>query len=149
MRHSLWDDAERMRTLERLRRVTPGTRPRWGRMHAGQMIVHLADQLRLALAEVPMSKPWPGPAKYQPLRWLLINVVPMPKGSRSFRELFLTPAGDFARDRAALEALLARAAARGPEGPWGGSPLFGRLSREEWGVLGWRHLDHHLRQFGV
>ena len=27
--------------------------------------------------------------------------------------------------------------------------LFGQLSNDEWGVLGYRHLDHHLRQFGV
>ena len=28
-------------------------------------------------------------------------------------------------------------------------PMFGPLSRDEWGVLGYRHLDHRLRQFGV
>jgi hypothetical protein len=28
-------------------------------------------------------------------------------------------------------------------------PVFGTLSGKAWGALGWRHLDHHLRQFGV
>jgi len=27
--------------------------------------------------------------------------------------------------------------------------VFGRLSAKQWGVLMYRHVDHHLRQFGV
>jgi hypothetical protein len=32
---------------------------------------------------------------------------------------------------------------------WPSHPAFGSLGRRGWGVLTWRHLDHHLRQFGV
>ena len=32
---------------------------------------------------------------------------------------------------------------------WQEHPAFGRLARRAWGVLAYRHLDHHLRQFGV
>ena len=28
-------------------------------------------------------------------------------------------------------------------------PFFGKLTTEEWDLLNWKHLDHHLRQFGV
>ncbi len=28
-------------------------------------------------------------------------------------------------------------------------PFFGNLNSEEWDTLNWKHLDHHLRQFGV
>jgi hypothetical protein len=28
-------------------------------------------------------------------------------------------------------------------------PLFGPLTTTQWGQLTWKHLDHHLRQFGV
>lgn len=27
-------------------------------------------------------------------------------------------------------------------------PVFGNLSKKEWGLAVWKHLDHHLRQFG-
>jgi len=27
--------------------------------------------------------------------------------------------------------------------------LLGRLKGEEWGRMMWKHLDHHLRQFGA
>ncbi|MDZ4803510.1 MAG: DUF1569 domain-containing protein [Candidatus Eisenbacteria bacterium] len=29
------------------------------------------------------------------------------------------------------------------------NPIFGNLSVDEWGKLSWKHLDHHLRQFGA
>ena len=28
-------------------------------------------------------------------------------------------------------------------------PIFGSMSRRSWGVLMYKHCDHHLRQFGV
>ena len=28
-------------------------------------------------------------------------------------------------------------------------PFFGKLTPEQWAVFQWKHLDHHLRQFGV
>jgi hypothetical protein len=45
--------------------------------------------------------------------------------------------------------LMDRFAARGQDGPWVDHPAFGRLSPRAWGVLVYRHMDHHLRQFGV
>jgi hypothetical protein len=34
-------------------------------------------------------------------------------------------------------------------GPWPDHPAFGRLSGAAWGALSYKHIDHHLRQFGV
>jgi hypothetical protein len=28
-------------------------------------------------------------------------------------------------------------------------PIFGKLSQGDWLTWGYRHVDHHLRQFGV
>ena len=28
-------------------------------------------------------------------------------------------------------------------------PVFGPLTHQQWGIFVWRHVDHHLRQFGV
>lgn len=41
------------------------------------------------------------------------------------------------------------AGARGPGAAWPASRVFGRISGSSWGVLEYKHLDHHLRQFGV
>lgn len=32
---------------------------------------------------------------------------------------------------------------------WHPHPLFGVLTHKQWGKMQYKHLDHHLRQFGV
>ena len=48
-----------------------------------------------------------------------------------------------------LRALIRRFGDRGPAAEWSPSRVFGRISGRSWGVLEHKHLDHHLRQFGV
>ena len=52
-------------------------------------------------------------------------------------------------DVSQLRALVGRFADRGPAGAWPASRVFGRISGRSWGVLQYKHLDHHLRQFGA
>jgi len=48
-----------------------------------------------------------------------------------------------------LRDLVQRFAARGSAAAWPASRVFGRISGSSWGVMLHKHLDHHLRQFGV
>jgi len=32
---------------------------------------------------------------------------------------------------------------------WNPHPLFGAFTSQQWGQMQYKHLDHHLRQFGV
>jgi hypothetical protein len=45
--------------------------------------------------------------------------------------------------------LIERFATTPPEQMGLDHPGFGRMSARDWDVLQYRHLDHHLRQFGV
>jgi hypothetical protein len=51
----------------------------------------------------------------------------------------------WAEDVAAVEELMGRMAAT-PLSTI--HPFFGPLTHAGWGRLAWKHLDHHLRQFG-
>jgi len=55
---------------------------------------------------------------------------------------------EFVRDREQLEALVEQFAARNCD-DFQPHPMFGRMTPVEWQRWGWRHTDHHLRQFGV
>jgi hypothetical protein len=57
--------------------------------------------------------------------------------------------GDFEVDRQELIRLYERLAGRAAEPPAAVHPLFGPLTPAEWMIWGYRHADHHLRQFGV
>jgi hypothetical protein len=52
-------------------------------------------------------------------------------------------------DRGELIELLDRYRATTPEEIQASHPVFGRIKPNDWDVLVWRHLDHHLRQFGA
>ena len=59
-----------------------------------------------------------------------------------------TPPGDFHQDVASLKAAMERFRDRNAR-DMPSHVYFGRMSRGEWGRWGYRHMDHHLRQFGV
>lgn len=144
---SLWNARDRQALDARIARITPEHRALWGRMSAPQMVVHLADALRMATGElpIPMRKTF---VQYPPIKQLLLYVVPFPKGVPTAKQLQRTP-GDWVAGVADLRAMLERFAARDRTAPWPAHPLFGPLGPHAWGVLARRHVDHHLRQFGV
>jgi hypothetical protein len=59
-----------------------------------------------------------------------------------------TRPGDFVQDMQRLMDVRARFAERLPTLEGASHPFFGPMSARLWGRWGWRHEDHHLRQFG-
>ncbi|HPS77678.1 MAG TPA: DUF1569 domain-containing protein [Thermoanaerobaculaceae bacterium] len=136
---------------ERMARVRPDTHPRWGRMNAAQMVCHLTDSFRVALGEVPVAFK-PNPLTFYPLRWLLVYVLPTPKGKiPTTPEFQLTKPADWQADLQAWNDACDRFIQRGgsADSEWGVHPAFGHLSAREWGRLTHLHFNHHLTQFGV
>lgn len=146
--HTLFDPTARQAILARIDRLRADGQPRWGRMNAGQMIVHLTAQLRAGLGELPCT-PKRTPMNNWLMRRLVIYVIPWPKGSPTAPEFLAQPTATWDEDLAALRSAIDRFGARDPHGPWPQHPAFGPLTGRMWGALAWRHLDHHLRQFGA
>jgi hypothetical protein len=117
-------------------------------MSAGQMQVHVTDQLRIALGTRTV-KELRGPLRFPPLRWLVIHLLPWPKGVPTAPELMEPATGHWDADHRQLLAAIDEVAGLGEAHAWRPHPAFGQLSGHSWGVLMWRHLDHHLRQFGM
>ena len=138
--------------LTRLGKLHP-ERPRaWGRMTPNEMLCHLTDSFELALGERPVvpDATW--------IRRTVIKYVALrtsyawPQGIKTFPEVTQGRGGtrpvDFERDRARLVTFMHRFAA--PDARHAGShPAFGPMTREEWLIWGYRHADHHLRQFAL
>ena len=112
------------------------------------MLAHLSDSLRMTLGDLPVPS-WNLPIRHFPLKQLMIYWLPFPKGVRTAPELIKRTPPDWASGIAELQTLLERFAARAVGGDWPDHPAFGRMSGEAWGVFVYRHMDHHLRQFGV
>jgi hypothetical protein len=127
------------------------SRPLWGRMQPGQMLCHLVDACRVPLGETAASHRWT-PFRFFGLRWLFVHLLPWPKAKvRTMREFQQTQPTELDLDRRNWNAALSRFVARGREAHprWSPHPAFGSLPDWEWGLLMYRHTDHHFRQFGV
>ncbi len=147
---TLFDEKARQDLLARIDKLTPDCTPRWGKMNAEQMLAHLVEAMKLGTGDLK-TRPKKMIVRYPPLRQLFVYVLPWPKGAPTARELIRkdSDAGTLARNREELARLVGVIASRANEKEWPEHPAFGKLSRRAWGVLGWRHTDHHLRQFGL
>jgi len=146
---SLWEDGTRRELLARARRLTPEHRARWGKFTVDRMLAHLVDAFRMGMGEIevrprkiPLLGTWP-------FNVLFIRLVGMPKNAPTAREIVQRPPLTIEAELRELEAAMDRFAAQRDRKQWPVHPAFGKLSRRSWGVLGYVHTDHHLRQFGV
>jgi hypothetical protein len=147
MPKSLWDAQARRELIERLARLNPDAAPRWGRMSAPRMLAHLVDWMQMATGELETAA-WNGPFRYSPLKQLAIYWLPFPKGVPTAPELIRREPSEWAHEHAEVCRQVALYETLDPKRIWPEHPAFGTLTPRAWGVLGYRHMDHHLRQFG-
>ena len=133
--------------MSRLEHVTTESRPQWGKMNAEQMLTHLVESMRMACGEL-QTKSKKLPIRFPPLRQLIVYWLPWPKGSPTAPELLPSSSRSIEESKRELTRLV-NVIGENTATKWPEHPAFGKLSRRGWGVLGWRHMDHHLRQFGV
>jgi hypothetical protein len=146
---TMWDASCQRDIRDRIARLSPAHKGEWGKMSAPQMVCHLAESLKMALGDLPVARKHV-PIRYPPLKQLIVYIAPFPKNVPTAPELVARPPRAWNADVADLQSLVDRFVARQSEtAPWAEHPAFGRLSRRAWGVLVYRHMDHHLRQFGA
>lgn len=144
---TLLDNEDRSLILERLQRVRPDAKAAWGNLDAPRMLCHVADQMRVALGDVP-TEPVHTFASRTLVKFLVVNTgLPAPRGKiKTAPEMLTSRPTSWEADLAAcvdLAERVGRGTARAVH------PTFGPLSPREWGRLSWKHLNHHLVQFGV
>lgn len=143
---SLRNAADRATIIARMDRLMPDALPRWGRMTAPKMLAHIVDAYRMALGELsvrPKQVPLIGSF---PFKQLVIYLLPFPRNAPTAPEIIAREPKSFEAERADVKALIARLSG---DVVYAEHPIFGRLTPAEWSALGHKHLDHHLRQFGV
>lgn len=149
---NLFDNKNKEDIIARINKVHENLQPKWGKMNSHQMIVHLSDPLRVALKErtVPLIE-----SEYSnpPFNIQVSQTLPWPNNSPTITEFDQGEKGteptDFDSDMNTLLELIDRFCELKDGDPIPIHPIFGYLTNEEWARTVWRHLDHHLNQFGV
>ena len=112
------------------------------------MLAHLTDWMLMASGDLKTAAQ-NRVLRYPPIKQLAIYWLPFPKGVPTAPELLGRVPLEWGAERASLcqrvesfESLFLKA-------EWPDHPAFGKLTPRAWSVFAYRHMDHHLRQFGV
>ena len=146
---SILNDTDRARIVGRMRSLSASSNGRWGSMNVASMLQHLRLSARMTVGELSVPSANKRPFQMFPLKHLILYVLPFPKGAKTAPALKPTDVASFEEERAALLELLERIGTGPREGEGPDHPLFGKLTWREWGVVTYKHADHHLRQFGA
>jgi len=148
--HSLFDPADRDSVLERLVLLQPGAARQWGKMGAAQMLAHCSIAMEMATGHEPRKQKLIGKILGPFVKSSLLGEKPFTKNSPTDPAFVVTDEKDFEAERDRLGRLVNVFCEAGPEKASAYTHSFlGRLEGEQWGVMMYKHLDHHLRQFGA
>jgi hypothetical protein len=119
-------------------------------MTPAQAVAHCSQAMEWAVGDVKPPRMLVGRLLGRLVKSKAISDRPMPRNAPTSKSLVITEDRDLAAEQKRLSGLIDRFAAAGPAGcTTHPHSFFGPLTSEEWSALMYKHLDHHLRQFGV
>lgn len=132
----------------RLQQLTPESNAQWGKMNVAQMMKHCQSPLQLAVGkeEVAMKPNWL--IKFF-FKKMMYSPKPFKKNAPTPPIFQVTDERDFNKEKEQLKHWMQELwndrdnESRRPH------PVFGEFTKDQWGIMQWKHLDHHFRQFGV
>lgn len=147
---SLFDKIESEKLIQRSSIIWAETKPLWGSMNAGEMFYHCNFTNKQVLEGNKIKRK--STFKEYALKIFALYLKPeFPKNIKGLKrndakgkisiEEFETQKKEFAD--------IVRQISEHKKEIMTTHPKFGNLSQNEWGKALWKHLDHHLRQFGV
>jgi hypothetical protein len=150
MKH-LFDEARVEEVQARMAQLRPESAGLWGTMNPAQALAHCALALEWAVGDRIPPRMWLGRIMGRMVKPMVLgNDAPLRRNSATAKDLVVRDAQDLDTERKRLRGLIDRFAAGGPAGcTTHPHSFFGRLTPEEWATLMYKHLDHHLRQFGA
>jgi hypothetical protein len=131
----------------RLRELRPDSQRRWGKMSVGQMLWHVNEAMDAALGHVQLP-PVKLPVPRALLKFIVMN-MPWGEGAPTYPQWVARNDFDFSTERERCLSLVDQFARRPLEDKWPASPMLGPMRGHEVTRLQAKHLDHHLKQFGV
>ena len=149
---NLFDPMVANEVKTRLGKLGPQSERQWGKMSPPQMLAHCSVSMQWAVGEVvPEKVALPMRLMGRLVKPMVFrNADPLRKNSPTAKSLIVADERDLGKERDRLTGLIDKFAAGGAaECTKSPHSFFGKMTPEEWAILMYKHLDHHLRQFGA
>lgn len=145
---SMFDHGVKDEIINRINKLTPQSKPLWGKMNVSQMLAHLQVPISVGLGTNKLPRSFMGRIFGPIAKKILYNDKPFKRHlptARSF--VMISYEKDFEKEKQSLLNVVNNFKEENLiDQP---HPFFGKLTNEQWSKGTWKHLDHHLQQFGV
>ena len=144
---SLFEETTYHQTLSRIEALNENSERQWGKMTAGQMAWHCQFPISIGI-----KNPNKGTGNLFVRLFFkkqMYNDTPFRKNLPTAPNLKAKEEKDLPSEKAILRQLVTNFYDCKTRKDWNPHPLFGRFTHEQWGKMEYKHLDHHLTQFGV
>lgn len=150
MNHTVLEPRTVENLLDRARKLSPELNPGWGKMNPTEMLLHCNISNQRILEWDKRVRP--ATLKQKMIKFFSLKVLPnFPKNVKTAPQFETKGKIDKVRFEEEKEKYLYllnqfKSLDKPLTAP---HPFFGPLNTKEWGIVVWKHLDHHLRQFGL
>jgi hypothetical protein len=140
------------RMLKRINSLSPDSKALWGKMSVGQMLAHCNVAYEMTHE----------PGKHTPPGFIdkffakvfakstVMGETPYKKNGQTAPAFLIKDPKDFETEKRRLIAYISKTFEQGSKHYEGLENMnFGKLSSQQWNTLFSKHLEHHLKQFGV
>ncbi len=148
--HSIYDATDRASILSRLDSLQSSSMRQWGKMNPAQMLGHLSVSVEMVLSDASTKQKFLGKLLAPFIKSSVLGEKPFGRNAPTDPSFVISDERDLDKERDRLKTLIGKVVEQGVEKA--GTRVhvfFGKLTGPQWGILIHKHMDHHLRQFGV
>ncbi|HMI06191.1 MAG TPA: DUF1569 domain-containing protein [Flavobacterium sp.] len=147
---NIFNKEENLKLQTRLQDLTSGTTPIWGKMTASQVVLHCQKPLDVADGKLILKRSLVGFLFGKMAKNSFLKNDEFKRNLPTAPEFRVVSTPDFEKEKRVLLSLVDKFGTMGAQVLVNKKhPFFGTMTNEEWGILLFKHLDHHLNQFGV
>lgn len=145
---NLFDPAVKKEILDRISKLTPQSQRQWGKMDVAQMMAHVQIPMGIAFGTHHIRSGGLMKLILPLFKKMLYDEKPWKKSLPTDKTFVMTGGHkDFDTEKNKLLDIVNRFTETNMINEK--HPVFGKLTKEQWSKATWKHLDHHLKQFGV
>jgi Protein of unknown function (DUF1569) len=148
---SLFESETNQNILNRIEKLNENSQPNWGKMNVGQMLKHCQLPIEIALGKREM-KTKVGLLKKMIFKFfkpMMYNDKLWKRNVGTAKEFVITEVQVFETEKNNIVNLINEFVAKKDNTNWPKHPIFGYFTTEQRGKMQYKHLEHHLTQFGV
>ncbi|WP_080055388.1 DUF1569 domain-containing protein [Spirosoma aerolatum] len=147
---SLYETNSVAEILSRIDRLRPDSQRQWGKMDVAQMLAHCSVGMETATGQKKLPRLFIGRILAPFVKTSFYNEKPFNRNGPTHKDFVVADQRVFEAEKEKLVQLVKQFSAGGPAAcTTHPHSFFGELTPEQWSIGMYKHLDHHLRQFGV